>query len=326
LRSCRLAYRTALCALSLAAVPCPRALAQSSPADDPGLAPAAAGPRPPPAVAAPAPPSPSPPPSPAAGPPPSPPAAVPPPPAAAPPPAWEVPEPIFKALVERVIVIQRRDGVQTGKLLSVEPTYLVVAIVPSGQVVMVPKRLIVAVRLFMPEAVAPAPAAAAEPAVRTVVDPERYFGLQIGIAPSLMLDFQYRHFYAFLNGSLLFPFISQSGFSNGSYGTYQLWDFMLGIGPTVRLSDQSRWHFDVLLLAGVFNWDTNGNGRGGQAWGPVGVGFGFHYTLENGFTLGFKVPLIGASFGDSSTPSESLGRFYLATLGGVPFMSLGYRF
>lgn len=148
----------------------------------------------------------------------------------------------------------------------------------------------------------------------------RHVGLHLGITPSLMLDVQWRQLYAFVNGAILWPALFQSGVM-----------FSGGLGATFRLAPATGWHFDVFAFETTLiyarPWRTPVDE--GVARLGVGLGIGFHYTANNGLTLGFKAPLFAVGI-DVDRRGKALGwegsLVYLDLAMYMPLVDIGYRF
>jgi len=228
----------------------------------------------------------------------------------------------LQALRGRTIAVRRASGgVVVGELVGYDAASFTLALVPSRDIVTLPRGDIAALRLadVAPWTVTPttASAAAGPSAAGAVVAAgpvrERHFGLQLGLAPGVMLDYEIGYFYAFVHGDVVLPMAS-SGVLLG---------FAAGAGVTFALAARSRWKMDVFAhLDPVRLGDVNLGG---------GIGLGVHFTALNGFTLAFKAPIIGysGSFGSSSTNNGAgigVAYYYLGGVMGLPIISLGYRF
>jgi hypothetical protein len=152
---------------------------------------------------------------------------------------------------------------------------------------------------------------------------ERSFGIHTGVNIGLIqLDAQYDHFYAYASTTLGIPLIT-----NGN-------DFVgnVGLGYTVALSSpaESMWFFDMYAqgLGGKMALSTNTP----SSYGALGLGVGLRYLHRSGFTIGFKLPVFGVSFGDavssngSFNGASSLGGYYLGNLMSSAPLTLGFRF
>jgi len=166
----------------------------------------------------------------------------------------------------------------------------------------------------------------AAPGNGTAVDKpkERHFGVSGSIGPlslGVMTDVESRGAYGFARGGLgIAP---------------QLWDppiwfggISFGVGGTLRL--HRGWQLD-LFADGILLWlrhDERDDKRL-EFNSAVGVGAGLHYTSTKGFTLGFKLPILGVGFtpGHSSDGWRGLlfDHYFVAAAGGLCSVSVGYR-
>ncbi len=161
---------------------------------------------------------------------------------------------------------------------------------------------------------------------------KRYFGVFIGGPGILGIQLEIDKFYAFVSGSVMLPLLLEE----------QMYVFGAGIGPSFYINRNKTWKFDLFLSATLdiyeeyFDyWDGDEyqfNSYQSMNLG-LGLGFGFHYNNPNGFTLAFKAPFAGAYFNliDPDTRDEyyyedDFGMYYLSFLGGIPCVSVGYRF
>ncbi|MBI5545506.1 MAG: hypothetical protein HY901_16600 [Deltaproteobacteria bacterium] len=249
-----------------------------------------------------------------------------------------VSEAVLRAVLGKQVDLRLANGSSmVGELLSVDPDTAAL-VVPGGQVLPVARSQVVEVRLMLPVVApaAPSPVAApAEPPLREKKRKERvpetepvdrHFGLQFGLGPGiLMADLDYGLFYGFLSGSLALPMYSLGTDSPVGGVT-------LAPGLSFKISDDRNWHFDLFASASLgFYGDTEYYGYSSHVVthtvGSVGVGMGFHYTSQSGFSMGFKVPIIGLAFGDRVNSRESAGGYYyLNALVSFPVATFGYRF
>jgi hypothetical protein len=149
---------------------------------------------------------------------------------------------------------------------------------------------------------------------------DRSVGIHIGVNLGLFVfDVHRGRFYGFASANAGIPLVT-----NGQVGA-----FAIGLGSSTPLSrpSESMWFMDFFFeaLPGWFAQPSS------SAAGPVvglGAGLGFRFLQRRGFTVGFKVPVIGASFSGFSnfTPANSVGFFYLFNGVALPFVSFGYRF
>lgn len=184
-------------------------------------------------------------------------------------------------------------------------------------------------------AVAPQPAeqpVVAQPTVQPMARPiakeicppptplaDRHVGLLLGIIPSAMVDVDYKNFYAFGTANLILP-IATDG---------RMWSASLGAGTTFHIKATSRFKLDIYMHANtVKGIDFNTEGNSSEFTTAVGIGFGGHTTWPSGFTLGFKVPVLGYAFGPNIRSSSHNGGayYYLTSLMSLPVFSIGYRF
>jgi hypothetical protein len=223
----------------------------------------------------------------------------------APPP---VPDATLSALRGRVLSVTQRSGACfVGQVLGFDAASVTLALVPSRAIVTIPRGDIAGLQLAEAPATTSAPDLSLPPPPPIVHN--RHFGLQLGLAPAVTLDVEAGHFYGFLSADVVLPMADTSllGFSGGA-------------GATFALSARSRWNIDIfahLDVARLTDYDVGG-----------GVGLGFHYTANNGFTLGFKIPILGYSSvgGSNSTSADSVALYYLGAVMSLPVISLGYRF
>jgi hypothetical protein len=217
-----------------------------------------------------------------------------------------IPDAVFRALGERQVLLRMRDGgMLCGNLLGFDASTVTLAMVPSLSVAAVPRGEIVEVRLAPPLTMAPGPPPPPER--------ERHFALALGLPPAVAIDVDYKLFYGFFNISLVFP--AATGGRWVSLGT--------GLGVNFRLSQRSRWKMEVFGAITPLRFSEN------EPWVVgIGLGLGFHYTTLSGFTVGFKVPVIGygVQVGRGNRGGENAGYYYLSSATGLPLASLGYRF
>jgi hypothetical protein len=231
-----------------------------------------------------------------------------------------VPDATLQALRGRTLSVTQRNGACiVGELVGFDAASVTLALVPTRDIVTLPRAEVAGLRLAEPAAppataaaTTAAPAAGAPAVVAPGPARDRHVGLQLGLAPGLMLDLESGYFYGFLHADAVLPMAS-----SGS-----LLGFSIGGGVTFPIMSHSRWKMDVFLHFDPVRLGDEVNLGGG-------VGLGFHYTAANGFTLGFKVPVIGYS-GSSNSYNNSAGAgvamYYLGAVMGLPVISLGYRF
>jgi len=237
-----------------------------------------------------------------------------------------VPDVALQAMRGRPVELSLADGRTAAGELSAFDAQAIVLVGAGGAVFTVPRGNVVGLRLLTaPPAMAPV-ARVEEVKSAPVID--RHLGVHFGFGPGIAaFDVDYRPFYLFASATLGLPL-----FTDGHDGAV-----MLGIGGTFRIVRSSAWQFDIFAHATVA-WleqsncssDAFGNftcNSGSQPFGAIGVGAGFHYTFANGFTVGFKVPVIGAAFAGPVHNSGDMGAYYyLSAVMSLPIVSFGYRF
>ncbi len=242
----------------------------------------------------------------------------------------------------RVTLFLRTGGATRGLFLGTEGDLILLAVEPSGEIVKLPRGAVVEVRVVLappqpqqPPMVLPwretGPRPPPEPPP-PLPPSHRHFGIELGMPPAVSLDVEASKLYAFGTLSLMMPLLTvtengQAPFFSASAVTH-LWAFMLGMGLTFPISPQSRWRVDVYALGGGSNWNS-GEQNPATAFAALGLGFGFHVTLDNGFTIGFKFPALGvgtATSGIGVSNATALGAFFSTSLVALPPVTLGYRF
>ena len=193
-----------------------------------------------------------------------------------------IPDASFRAVGSRAVIVCTRDGGElTGQILSVEPASVSLALLPSRQVVTVARAEVVGLRLLttpdMPPLLAPA---LVEQPLKPPLKP-RHVSIGLGIAPGLNVNADVGMFYGFVNASLVFPAATDGNLAA----------FSIGAGLNFPLAKGSNWKFEVFPYLAPARLDSDGWVVG------LGVGVGVHYTNPSGFTIGFKVPILGYSFG-----------------------------
>src|SRR5262249_22676187 len=110
---------------------------------------------------------------------------------------------------------------------------------------------------------------------------ERHVALFLGITPSMGVEVDYKLFYGFANASLIFPAATDGSIQSVTSG----------LGLNFKLHPRTHWKMEVFGMASALRLDDE------EPWmGSLGLGIGFHYTSGGGFTIGFKVPLVGYAF------------------------------
>lgn len=245
-----------------------------------------------------------------------------------PPPLTAVADSTLRALKERRVTLTVGQEQATGRILGFEADSITLAH-DDGTIATIPRALVVAVRLDEIEKVPVSP-----PAPPPVVTPEmppsapedaeppmkpRYFGVHLGMAPGVALDVDYEYFHAFASTSWLFPLVTSG----------QMVAFTAGMGASIPFSP--RWRFDVFgHVAPIFESVSGYSGTGLQPHVGFGLGIGLHYTAPSGFSIGVKLPVIGAATTTSTQANASVGEivgwYYLASAFSLPVFSVGYRF
>jgi hypothetical protein len=243
---------------------------------------------------------------------------------------------VFAAIKGQQVVFTLRSGTTLAALvLAVAGDMLIIATVPKGEIVTLPKREVFDVRVILPAAPAfpryslePLRFRAPEPPPKPIPPSTRHFGMHFGVVPSVLLDIDYGAFLGFANVSIVMPFFTaestRAGFPFGGVGTSNLWAFAFGTGLTFRISPTSRWQYDFFVIGGGSNWSPSQNEA--SPYLAAGAGFGFHVTLDSGFAFGIKAPLLGYASGTTGGTATGLGTFFGFSVVSVPLLSVGYRF
>jgi hypothetical protein len=147
------------------------------------------------------------------------------------------------------------------------------------------------------------------------VEPVKDISVSVQLAINVGLvsvDVQVKRFYAFTSGNVGVPLLS-----NGLIGA-----FAIGTGYTFALSQpgDSMWFMDLFGLA-------NPGWMSGAPFLGIGAGLGLRFLHRSGFTMGFKLPLLGGVIGaNQSGTAAAVGYFFLANAIALPVVSFGYRF
>ena len=219
----------------------------------------------------------------------------------------------LQALRGRTVTVTQRSGACiVGEILGHDAVSITLALTTTRDIVTIARGEVAGLRLAEALAPAAAPAPLSSPSL-VAAGParERHFGVQLGLAPGLMLDYEDGYFYGFVHADVVLPMAS----------TGELLGFSAGGGITFALASHSRWKMDVFAHLDPVHWGSDTNLGGG-------IGLGFHYTAANGFTLGFKIPILGYSgtFGGNDDAGSGVAFYYLGGVMGLPVISLGYRF
>ncbi|MCC6811933.1 MAG: hypothetical protein IT381_31205 [Deltaproteobacteria bacterium] len=149
----------------------------------------------------------------------------------------------------------------------------------------------------------------------------RYFGIYAALHVGLIgVDLQAGHFYGYLAGGVGWALLSDLRFGAFTGGA--------GYSVTIMRGRTSDWKLDILgMLGGGWNdlWRGESLVRYGYMGGGIGVGFRFEH--QSGFSLGFKIP----AFGYMGSPyirrtRDGIVLFYMNAIASLPIVSFGYRF
>ena len=151
---------------------------------------------------------------------------------------------------------------------------------------------------------------------------QRQLAVNLSLGPAIIsVDYEKGKFATFASGSVLLPFLYRYAFA-------------LGAGPSFKIS--SHWRYDIFGLISLYGdtkphleyyYTYNGYKERQDFYLGLGLGMGFHFTSDSGFTLGFKIPFIGGTIANHNQDNyESLGYYYLSTAASLPSISIGYRF
>lgn len=221
----------------------------------------------------------------------------------------------FRALLGRWVQIEQQGGqVLAGRLLAFDAAWVTLSLAEDDEVVSLPRTQLAHVREWAP---ARSPDGQRAPKADDTVDAvPRRFGIHFGVLPSLMIDVTERWYYLFGNLNFLVPALRsrRSGFA--ITGT-------VGGGITYRVSPSSRWHFDLLGQLVSFQALSDDDPSVG-----VGLAIGFHHTSASGFSVAFKLPVVGYSgcLNSECVGSSGLAQYYQDAWAGTPVISLGHRF
>jgi hypothetical protein len=202
-----------------------------------------------------------------------------------------------------------------GQLAGFEAQWVTVVLTGNNEVISVPRERLVHLKALD---------AGTEPAAPDAAAPERerVIGVHFGLSVSLAVDAQWRLFYGFVNGNVLFPLTTVTG--NAAWMA-----LAFGAGFTVPLERGHRWYADLvgqvlpLYLGSPYTYVG------------MGLGFGLRYLARSGFTFAVKLPVLGYAarvgrspygYDSSFRAGYGFGYYYLAGLMGLPLVSVGYRF
>lgn len=234
----------------------------------------------------------------------------------------------LRAVKDRRVRLSLDGGKEaTGKLLAFEGDTITLAF-DDGSVVTVARAQVAGLKVDEPVAPPVAPVKLTSPVEERAGETQeaappprpRYFGAHLGMAPGVAFDLDYSYFHAFTSFAWLFPLVSSG----------QLVAFTVGLGASFPFSD--HWRFDIFAHVAPLFWrgyNSSGLVSGYDPFVGVGGGIGLHYTAPNGFSIGVKLPVIGAAagnYGGSTGVGQSAGFYYLASAMSLPVFSVGYRF
>jgi hypothetical protein len=236
-----------------------------------------------------------------------------------------VPDASLRAVAGREVALRLREGGErSGRLLAFEADTVTIA-AANGEVVSLPRADVIGLRLPSVPAPVLAPAVvAALAAPPPEPSRHRHLGISLGIPPGVDIDLDYSLFHGFLAASLVFPLAS-----NGNW-----YGFSLGLGLGIPVARSlPNFRFDVFAHLNVMVEDSGGcfNCSGGTTQVTIGFGggIGFHYTWNNGLTLGFTTPILGYSVTtgkSNSSTGEGAANYYLSSAVTMPLGFIGYRF
>lgn len=146
-------------------------------------------------------------------------------------------------------------------------------------------------------------------------------GVSLSVLPGVMVDLDVGLVRAYINASLFFPAV----FSG------RIWGLSAGAGVGIPVSPKTpMFKIDVLAQMSIMGSDSAcSTCEYPTAYTyAFGLAVGVHTTLDNGFTAGLTVPIIGYSVTPEYKGSgdTAVGYYYLASAVGMPLGFLGYRF
>ena len=223
---------------------------------------------------------------------------------------YVVPDVSFGTMLERAVSIEQVGGrTHSGKLVHFDAETVTLIEDDTREVVTLARSTVTHLR-----AGETATNASSE---RDLAD-RRHFGVQFGVSPSLMFDYDLALLYVFADINIVFPLTTLGNTRPWFAGS-------VGAGMSFKVTTTSRWKLDIFASLNPVRIDSD-------MYIGFGVGVGMHYTFPSGFTFGFKVPALGYAlrentFGDSfNKASDGVGYFYLTGAMGLPLLSFGYRF
>ena len=146
-------------------------------------------------------------------------------------------------------------------------------------------------------------------------------GVSLSLLPGVMVDLDVGLVRAYVNASLFFPAV----FSG------RIWGLSAGAGVGIPVSPKTpMFKIDVLAQMSIMSSDSACSTCDYPTayTYAFGLAVGVHTTLDNGFTAGLTVPIIGYSVTPDYKGSgeTAVGYYYLASAVGMPLGFLGYRF
>jgi hypothetical protein len=234
--------------------------------------------------------------------------------------SYVVPDASLRAVVDRVIAVRLLHGPAiNGRLLAFDGDTVTLA-AANGEIFSIQRSEVSGIRLlgaFVPETPSPndvPPSDSTPPAPQT-----RSIGLHLSIPPGIAVDIDYGLFHGFANASLVFPIATDgkwAGFSVGAGVGIPI----LSRAPSLKLDVFA--HINVMAMDNYYYSSTTSDVTFG-----FGIGIGLHYTVPNGFTVGFACPILGYSANSNSqSSSDGASGYYLSSAVAMPLGFLGYRF
>lgn len=219
----------------------------------------------------------------------------------------DLPDSAWLVVKDRLVIVTLQTGVEIeGTLAAVDPQ-AVTLVDAHGRVVAIQRADVTGLRVATDE---------------PLRESDRHIGLQTATGPgNVLVDVDTGRLYAYVGASIGYPIIF-----SGDH-TDQYIAGVVGAGGQWRISPTSRWKFDLTGDLIPTYW-------GGFSIG-IGVTGGFHYTSASGFTVGFKIPIIGVAPGYSTLFNKHalinsgallIANYYLEAAMELPIVSLGYRF
>lgn len=140
-----------------------------------------------------------------------------------------------------------------------------------------------------------------------------------GFGPGVLaLDLEVGLFYGFVSAPLPLDVFLHDEYLMG----------VVGAGVTFPVPRDPRWHFDVYAF-GLPARSPLIESRSREVL-SLGLGAGFHFTSDRGFTLGLKFPLFGSTFALDDRGMDDVRErayaFYAHSALALPVTTFGYRF